>query len=69
MEIGDDSVGPRKRRKITPPRVASYALRELLDVTPLENEAGESDVQITCVEYWSELDSFGFYSWDCFVAC
>lgn len=54
MASEDDGIGPRKRRKIGPPRSAPYVLRQLLDEVPLSAEDGTTDVHITCVEYWSK---------------
>lgn len=52
----DGSAGPRKRRKLSASQAAPYVLRQLLDDVPIEPESGETDVHITCVEYWSEYD-------------
>jgi hypothetical protein len=49
----EDSVGPRKRRKVSS-NAAPYVLRQLLDNVPLDSDGSVTDVHITCVEYWSE---------------
>lgn len=54
----DGSAGPRKRRKLSASQAAPYVLRQLLDDVPIKPESGESDVYITCVEYWSEYIVF-----------
>ena len=51
---GDGDVdGPRKRRRINPPGIGPYVVRELLDKVPVAVEGGRHDVHISCVEYWS----------------
>lgn len=50
----DDYVGPRKRRRVSPPDAAAYVLRPLLDNVQLTTEGSNEEVYITCVEYWSE---------------
>ncbi|KAJ5359454.1 uncharacterized protein N7496_011867 [Penicillium cataractarum] len=47
----DDGVGPRKRRRIGPPGSEPYVLRSLFDNVPLATD-DNSDVYITCVDYW-----------------
>lgn len=46
-------VGSSKRRKLAS-NAAPYVLRQLLDNVPLDSNGGETDVCITCVEYWSK---------------
>ena len=55
MASVNDHIGPRKRRRITPPTAAPYVLRSLLDNVPLTSEDSNEDVYITCVEYWGKL--------------
>ncbi|EED21337.1 TGF beta receptor associated protein 1, putative [Talaromyces stipitatus ATCC 10500] len=50
----DRTVGPHKRRKLSASQAPPYVLRQLLDDVPIEPESGESDVHITCVEYWND---------------
>ncbi|KAJ6191139.1 hypothetical protein N7519_001160 [Penicillium mononematosum] len=49
----DDGIGPRKRRKVSPPGTVPYLLHSLFEDVPLATEHS-SDVYITCVEYWNE---------------
>ncbi|KAJ6156386.1 hypothetical protein N7497_005271, partial [Penicillium chrysogenum] len=49
----DDGIGPRKRRKVSPPGTVPYLLHSLFEDVPLATE-NSSDVYITCVEYWNE---------------
>ncbi|KAJ5224597.1 uncharacterized protein N7469_008100, partial [Penicillium citrinum] len=49
----DDGLGPRKRRRVGPPGTQPYVLRSLFDDVPLNTETN-SDVYITCVQYWDE---------------
>ncbi|KAJ5131200.1 uncharacterized protein N7515_007239 [Penicillium bovifimosum] len=49
----EDAIGPRKRRKISPPGTIPYVLHSLFEDVPLATEHS-SDVYITCVEYWNE---------------
>ncbi|KAJ6166291.1 hypothetical protein N7485_009535 [Penicillium canescens] len=49
----DHGIGPRKRRRISPPGTVPYVLRSLFEDVPLATEHS-SDVYITCVEYWNE---------------
>lgn len=53
----DDGIGPRKRRKVSPPGTVPYLLHSLFEDVPLATE-NSSDVYITCVEYWSKLYLF-----------
>ena len=49
--------GVTKTWQVGPPEPAPYVLRLLLDQVPLSTEDGTADAYITCVEYWSKLDS------------
>ncbi|KAJ5581732.1 Vacuolar sorting protein 39/Transforming growth factor beta receptor-associated domain 2 [Penicillium sp. DV-2018c] len=53
MMASEDGMGPRKRRKISPPGAMPYVLHSLFKDVPLATEHS-SDVYITCVEYWNE---------------
>ncbi|OQE00156.1 hypothetical protein PENVUL_c057G09535 [Penicillium vulpinum] len=53
MMASGDGIGPRKRRKISPPGTIPYVLHSLFEDVPLATE-DSSDVYITCVEYWNE---------------
>ncbi|KAJ6094026.1 hypothetical protein N7467_002871 [Penicillium canescens] len=53
MMASDHGIGPRKRRRISPPGTVPYVLRSLFEDVPLATEHS-SDVYITCVEYWNE---------------
>lgn len=50
----DDGVGPRKRRRVSPPGMEPYVLRSVFDDVPIATEDAP-DVHITCVEYWGKL--------------
>ncbi|KAA8651664.1 hypothetical protein EYZ11_003907 [Aspergillus tanneri] len=54
MVSEDDGAGPRKRRRITPPKAAPYMLRPLLDQVPLTPDDPNDDIHITSVEYWND---------------
>ncbi|KAJ5937676.1 hypothetical protein N7454_004018 [Penicillium verhagenii] len=49
----DDGLGPRKRRRVAPAGSDPYVLRSLFENVPVETE-DNSDVYITCVEYWEQ---------------
>ncbi|KAI2729386.1 hypothetical protein CBS147354_1834 [Penicillium roqueforti] len=49
----DDGIGPRKRRKTSPPVAVPYLLHSLFGDVPLATEHSDN-VYITCVEYWNE---------------
>ncbi|KIX07353.1 uncharacterized protein Z518_02006 [Rhinocladiella mackenziei CBS 650.93] len=44
---------PAKRPRLSPPEPGSYVLRNVLDDIPLATEDGNTQVSITCVEYWN----------------
>ncbi|KAJ9616670.1 hypothetical protein H2200_000389 [Cladophialophora chaetospira] len=43
---------PAKRPRLSPPEPGPYVLRPVLEDIPLTTEEGNTDVSITCVEYW-----------------
>ena len=54
MMASDGGISPRKRRRTGILGTEPYILRSLFDNVPLTTE-DNSDVYITCVEYWGEL--------------
>lgn len=54
MMASDDGIGPRKKRKTSPPGTVPYVLHSLFADVPIATEHS-SDVYITSVEYWSKL--------------
>ncbi|CAG7957191.1 unnamed protein product [Penicillium olsonii] len=53
MMASDDGIGPRKKRKTSPPGTVPYVLHSLFADVPIATEHS-SDVYITSVEYWNE---------------
>lgn len=62
MSPGDDYVGPRKKRRVSPPETASYVLRPLLNSVPLTTDDSNADAYITCVEFWSKFGRMRQYA-------